>query len=80
MGGWNFDMSAAPKGEHRQVPIGSKGGTRSIHVPTRIIAAAADGKTVTISGWVDDQNRWNMFTQDAPPIAWMPWPDHPEAA
>lgn len=27
-----------------------------------------------------DDGRWCMYTKDVPPVAWMPWPKHPEPA
>ena len=74
MSAWNFDMSEAPRGHHEDRAVAK--GTRKVFIPARIIAAASDG-TVTLSNWIPDQQRWNMFTEDAPPIAWMPWPEHP---
>jgi hypothetical protein len=78
---WNYDMSAAPRGEYRDVhrKVGDRAITVSQHFPATIFVAANDGKTVTPSKWLPEQERWNMFTKDAPPIAWMPWPTHPEA-
>lgn len=75
MTNWNYNMSEAPKGSYREVAIGK--GTRKIHEPVRIIAAAPDSDVVTISNWLPDQERWNMFTKERPPIAWAPWPEHP---
>lgn len=79
---WNFDMSSAPKGQSEQRQRKDKDGGHVIYsqfVPAKILAAASDGKTVTVSNWIPDQARWNMFAKEAPPIAWMPWPEHPEA-
>lgn len=79
---WDFDMTAAPRGttEQRQRK-GNDGETvvYSQHVSAKILAAADDGKTVTVSNWIPDQQRWNMFAKEHPPIAWMPWPNHPGA-
>lgn len=76
---WNFNMEEAPKGrtETREYVQGAKTVSRSVFVPDRIIAASADGVTVTPSSWMPDQGRWNMFNKDTPPIAWQPWPEHP---
>jgi len=43
------------------------------------IIAAGSGGVVTVSRWIADQKRWNMFALSTPPIAWQPWPSHPEA-
>lgn len=44
-----------------------------------IIAAGSKGH-VTVSKWLPREERWQMFSKDTPPLAWMPWPTHPEAA
>jgi uncharacterized membrane protein len=79
---WDFDMSIAPKGTTEQRHRKGKDGETVVysqHVSAKILAAADDGKTVTVSNWIPDQQRWNMFAKEHPPIAWMPWPDHPGA-
>lgn len=78
---WNFDMNAAPRGENKKMlrVIGKTETLVEVHFPVLIIAAGADGTTVTATSWLPKQERWNMFSKDHPPIAWMPWPDHPNA-
>ena len=71
MAQWNHDLTKAPRGSIRIVPAG-KDATRKIMVPTEIIAASACG-VVCIARWLDDQKRWDMFTREAPPIAWQPY-------
>ncbi len=80
MSAWNFNMNEAPKGTTRTVTrtIGKNEVTTEEHVPALIIAAGSDG-VVTLSKWLPKERRWNMFTEATPPIAWMPWPSHPEA-
>lgn len=75
---WNFDISQAPKGSMRSVTrtIGKNEVTTEEHVPALIIAAGND-EVVTRSKWLPKEGRWSMFTKDAPPLAWMPWPSHP---
>jgi hypothetical protein len=83
MGEWNFDMSAAPRGQTELRTRKGRDGSDieyTRHVSPKIIAAAADGETVTVSHWIPDAERWNMFAKEHPPIAWMPWPAHPGAA
>jgi hypothetical protein len=41
-----------------------------------IIAAGNEG-VVTVSRWNDKRQAWSMFTTATPPLAWMPWPKHP---
>lgn len=75
---WNFDISAAPKGHFEVVvkQVGKNTVMSVVHVPALIIAAG-NGGVVTTSKWLDKEQRWNMFTKDVPPMAWMPWPSHP---
>ena len=76
---WNYDMSAAPKGQVRAtgefIPPGMKmwGNTMTF------IIIAADGLgNVGLSRWLINEERWLNFNKANPPIAWQPWPDHPE--
>ena len=76
---WNFDMSAAPKGRVRAVgeliPTGKM--TWGANVPVFIIAADVHGWTC-MSRWIPEEGCWMGFNKASPPIAWQPWPDHPE--
>lgn len=73
---WNRDISQAPKGEVRKVQRGER--EAEVHHPVRIIAAGSGG-VVTLSQWDPKREAWSMFTKDAPPVAWMTWPEHPGA-
>ena len=77
---WNFNMDEAPRGNIRSVTriIGKNEVTTEEHVPDVIIAAGNDG-VVTLSRWLPKEGRWNMFSAKVPPLAWMHWPQHPEA-
>ena len=77
---WNFDISQAPRGSTRMVArtIGKNTAMVEEHVPDLIIAAG-NGGVVTTSRWLPKEGRWNMFTVGTPPLAWMPWPTHPNA-
>lgn len=81
MTNWNYNMDEAPKGTHREVSAGlAKDGSPKVRkVYQRVNLLAADGSSdlVTITCWLPDQNRWNMFTKEHPPIAWAEWPTHP---
>ena len=81
MTAWNFDMSQAPRGHTERVKrkVGKTKAEVEQHVPA-IIIAAGNGGVVTLSRWLPKEGRWNMFTKDVPPLAWQPWPAHPEAA
>lgn len=45
----------------------------------RPIIAAGNKGVVTTSQWQSKEGRWTMFTKDVPPLAWQPWPTHPNA-
>lgn len=78
---WNFDMSAAPKGQARMETrtIGKNEVQVEVWDAPQIIAADSGGTVVTLSRWLPKEGRWVMFTKDAPPVAWALWPDHPLA-
>jgi hypothetical protein len=42
------------------------------------IIAAGNDRVVTLSRWLPKEGRWSMFTKDTPPVAWKPWPKHPQ--
>ena len=69
---WNTNMAAAPRGKVRLVATGKGKSTRKVPEPVTIIAASACG-VVCLTRWLDDEKRWNMFTVEVPPIAWMPY-------
>lgn len=79
---WNFDMSQAPRGSFRIVKCsnGKKEFERKVFVPEQIITACKDDQIVTVSYWLEPQKRWNGYATDEQPIAWQPFPKHPEAA
>lgn len=72
MGSWSTDMSKAPRGRYRVIASANGKGTRRVFEPADIIVASACG-VVTVARWLDDEQRWNMFTTEVPPIAWMPY-------
>jgi hypothetical protein len=75
---WNFDISQAPKGGIRQIErtVGKNVVTVEEYEAPPIIAAG-NGGVVTVSRWNPKREAWSMFTKDCPPMAWMPWPEHP---
>ena len=76
---WNYNMDEAPRGSTQVVTrkIGKNEVTLEEYVYDYIIAAGNE-KVVTLSRWLPKENRWNMFTEKVPPMAWKPWPKHPE--
>jgi len=82
---WNRDISQAPKGgyvtETRRGKNGQEIAVQVYRAPK--IIAAGNGKTVTASRWLPEDERggggrWECFTRETPPLAWMPWPSHPD--
>jgi hypothetical protein len=43
------------------------------------IIAAGNKGVITPSRWIEKEGRWVMFSKGVPPLAWMPWPTHPDA-
>ena len=81
---WNFHMDEAPKGETVERKTTLKDGTvrtSNVYQTVKIIAADGGSDVVTLSNWMPDDKggRWNMFTREKPPVAWMAWPEHPGA-
>lgn len=69
---WSFDMAKAPRGSYDVIPAGPKAsGARKVFRPDTVILASACG-VVTVSHYLPEERRWNMFTRDVGPIAWMP--------
>jgi hypothetical protein len=66
--GWQ-PIETAPKGQWVERQTGK--GVAKVHVPERIIARLPDGGW-TVSYWIEKDQRWNMFTKDAPPTHWLP--------
>lgn len=79
---WNFNMDEAPRGRtERRTKKDAKGNLVEYDhfVPDKIIAAGTGG-VVTTSRWLPNEQRWNMFTADTPPLAWQEWPEHPHGS
>lgn len=87
MSAWNYDMSAAPRGEWTEtVEKGGRSGERHVrrYSAPRVIIASRCGKVIT-SRWLppDEKEkrpvgRWEFFTADSDPLAWQPYPTHPQ--
>ena len=76
---WNFDMDAAPRG--RIIKTVKRIGKHDKEVPKFVkdlVLLACDG-SVVLSYWIPDQSRWCMLSTKNEPIAWMPYPEYPEA-
>ncbi|RVQ10031.1 hypothetical protein [Sinorhizobium meliloti] len=80
--GWNFDISAAPRGRTITVTETDKDGKlreRQEFRHDHVILASKCGK-VSRSYWIPDEQRWCMFSKNEEPKAWQHWPEWPEDA
>ena len=75
---WNFDMTAVPRGETVLQTRPGKNGPVEVPVykHAKVILAGACG-TVTVSRWLPEEERWEMFSKKETPIAWIAWPTSP---
>ncbi len=71
--GWQT-IETAPKGKTRKAPVGNKGGERIIYDPDYILVPTSSGE-ITLSCWLPDQQRWNMFSAKHPPTHWWDFGD-----
>lgn len=76
---WNFDMDAAPRGAEvvNTQRVGKNDVQVSRWVAPMILAAGPSGNFVGATKWDNKRKAWVFFSEDAPPIAWMPFPSHP---
>ena len=75
---WNFNIDEAPRGqivEHEVVRNGKTVKTKAF-APDRIMAASKC-EAVFPTYWVEKENRWSGFCKDEQPLAWQPYPVHP---
>lgn len=80
---WNFNMDEAPRGEWKTKRVKLKSGKFKqvpVYVGKLIIVAGKTLGHVTTSRWLEEDQRWEMFTKNEQPLAWMSWPTHPEVA
>jgi hypothetical protein len=75
--GWCFDIKSAPHGRY-VVQQRRAGVDMRVFVPERVILATKCGK-VTISHYLPDEKRWMMLHYGEQPVAWKPWPVHPNS-
>ena len=77
---WNFDISQAPRGRYvvKARKIGKGEGDQRVFVPEPVIVATKCG-VVTRSHYLPEQKRWAMLAKGEQPVAWQPWPEHPNA-
>lgn len=87
MTGWNYDISAAPRGHYVKETLPSRNGsvrTLNRHHADRVILATKCGKVIA-SRWLppDDRERrpvgrWEFMGAGEYPLAWQLWPTHPQ--
>jgi len=69
---WNLDISKAPRGRYDIVArkvAGGKTGDHRVFRPAYVWMASHCGK-VTMSSYLPDQKRWEMFALGEQPVAW----------
>lgn len=69
---WSSDISKAPHGRYDVVARNIRGGGTADHRvfrPAYVWLASRCGK-VTMSSYLPDQKRWEMFSRGEQPVAW----------
>jgi hypothetical protein len=69
---WNTDMTAAPRGETKQVRLADDKGTREITVKVPVLISA--GGEAYASYWSEKRGQWSGLATGEKADAWMPWP------
>jgi hypothetical protein len=75
---WNTDMTAAPRGETKQLRLSDGKGTREITVKVPLLISA--GGEAYLSYWSDKRGQWVGLATGEKADAWMPWPKGYEVA
>jgi hypothetical protein len=75
--GWSFDIKSAPHGRY-EIKQRREGIDTRVFVPERVILATKC-KKVLLSHYIPEEKRWLMLGKGEQPVAWAPWPTHPEA-
>lgn len=78
---WRTDLDAAPRGKLVTSIVKTAKGDREVQSfeADPVILASKCGKVIK-SRWMPEPGRWEFFNKDEQPVAWQPWPDHPEKA
>jgi hypothetical protein len=76
---WNTDMTAAPRGETKQVRLPEKqgGGYRDVTVKVPILISS--GGEVYQTYWSEKRGQWMGLSDKETADAWQPWPQPYEA-
>ena len=79
MNAWNFDIEEAPRGRASTKTVTVKGNevTQKVFIPSPVILATKCGK-VMASEWLPQAERWHGLATGEQPVAWQPWPTHPQ--
>jgi hypothetical protein len=77
---WNFDITAAPRGKTvaQERTIKDKTILVNVFQHDKLIVATKCGQ-VFGSRYLPEPERWEGLAKGEQPVAWMHWPDHPEA-
>ena len=74
---WNFNIEEAPKGRRFKREIKQK--DKIIYQPVfeeqRVLTASKCGNVFV--SYMTEKGRWSGYTDKELPIAWMPFPKHP---
>jgi len=71
---WSYKLKDAPRGELVKEMIGKN--EAEVYKHEKILTASKCGKII-VSCWLPKSKRWEFYSKDSPPIAWMPMPCHP---
>jgi hypothetical protein len=71
---WSYDMETAPKSKVRSKKRGKQEYPEVDYI--HILTASMCGR-VLLSTWLPHEGRWERYTKDSPPVAWIDKPEHP---
>ena len=71
---WNYDMSAAPKGETRDFTAKIKGEDVPRTVKVKVPVLISTDTDVIASFWSEKRRKWSGIADTETAIAWMLWP------
>lgn len=79
MSAWNFNIAEAPRGDTvtKTITVKDKEVSREVFVAAPIILATKCGQ-VMASEWLPKAERWHGLATGEQPVAWWPWPTHPD--
>ncbi len=82
---WNYDMNAVPRGRHetRVRTIKNEKQEYDVFIPERVLLAHPRDGQVYATYWIEPtkftpKGRWAGWRESDEPLAWQPYPEHPE--